>query len=177
MIELLRLVLWIQSLNDSFDFGLVLLLHFITNVYSHLVLHLGEILIHELFHLLGDVILLLNSDIVLPFWLFYFFLQHILLVSKVFCDLRCSHAFFKIIEAVIPNFTASVLNVACIREPHISCFVFQELSIHLQNLNMSYLLQIVTHLEDLHSSVLFELSLVKQLHLISCWSIIVDNLV
>ena len=130
LLEMLWLVRRIQSFNDSFNLRLVLLLHFVADVNSHLVLHLREVLVHELFHLLSDVVLFLNPDVVLSLWLFYFSLQHVLLVSKVLCDLCCTHTFLNL-ATVIVVLTASVLYIACIREPYVSHVVLQELSIHL----------------------------------------------
>ena len=67
---------------------------------------------------------------------------------------------------MIEIFESTILNLICIDKPYIVLVILEELSMHLENLNLSHFLKVVAHFEALYVTVLFKLAVLEQFILI-----------
>ena len=164
----------LELLQNLLKLWLVLVLSQIS-MDAHLFFHLVVVGCHEITHLVHHVVLTLG-------------LNGLLVVSQLSREqvsllilelLSLLLSLFVVFEAhdLVHVPTASVVNLVCVHKPDVVAVVTNELCLHLKDLYLAHLLQVVADLEALDVGVSLKLSHLKQLVLI-CYSelLVVDFL-
>ena len=133
-------------------------------VYSHFFLHLIVVISHEVTHFVHDLVLALCLDRLLV----------VLQLSRKQIRLRvleCDCLLFSFCLAskawdLVEILAATILDLVGVAKPDVILVISDEFSVHLQDLNPTNLLQVVSYLEALHLTVLFKLALLEHLVLV-----------
>ena len=128
-------------------------------VNSHFFLHLIVVISHEVTHFVHDLVLTLCLDRFL-----------------VVLQLSCKQIRLRILEGnslllslclackawdLVEVLAAAILDLIGVDKPDIILVISDEFSVHLQDLNLTDLLQVVCYLEALHLTVFLELALLE----------------
>ena len=140
---------------------------------AHVILHLGVVFTHELLHAICHVVLslLLNSILILlqlaSEQICLLVLKQSALLLSLFYRSETFHVFLV---------DAPVVDTIGVGEPDVVTVVSDKLSLHLENLNLANLLQVVAHLEALHPGVALKLAAPQQILLVLQTELLVADL-
>ena len=159
-----RVTIWFELFQNLFKLWLVLVLTQI-GMDAHLLLHLVIVGGHEVTHLIHHVVftLGLNGLLIVPQLSRE---QVCLLILKLLGLLLSLFVVFKAHDLVHVA-TASVMDFVGVDKPDVVAIVTNELRLHLQNLNLTHLLQVVADLEALNVGVPLKLTSLEQFILIN----------
>ena len=127
----------------------VILLNGVVGVNSHVDFHFVVVASHEVQHFVFHLLILLGGGVLEGgFVLFQFSEEHVFFLLLMLLQ---SERLLLRVDFVEDQFVVhfAVVDVARVRKPDVRVFIHQELSLHLQYLDLPHLLQIVAHLQTL----------------------------
>ncbi len=168
-----RVTIWPELLQDLFKLGLVLIFAQV-GMNAHLSLHLIVVGGHEVAHLVHHVVLALclNRLLVvaqLP-------RKQVRLLVLELLSLLLSLLIVFEAHDLVHVAAASIVDFLSVHEPHIVAVVPDKLSLHLKDLDLTDLLEVVADLEALYMGVAFKFTLLEQLVFVNDAEILIVDL-